>query len=72
MDLAALQARQRHVLIVVLVINAGTFVMMVAASFIGHSSSLLSGALDNFGDFMTYLLSLAVIGASAAAKAKVA
>jgi Co/Zn/Cd efflux system component len=33
---------------------------------------LLSGALDNLGDALTYALSLAVIGASCAAKARVA
>ncbi len=59
-------------LIVVLVINAATFVMMVAAALISGSSSLLSGALDNFGDALTYLLSLAVVAASSAAKARVA
>lgn len=71
-DVSALQARQRRVLIVVLAINAATFMMMVAAAVISGSSSLLSGALDNFGDSMTYVLSLAVIGATNTAKAKVA
>ena len=33
---------------------------------------LLSGGLDNFGDAVTYALSLAVVGASQRAKAKVA
>lgn len=36
------------------------------------SSSLLSGTLDNLGDALTYALSLAVVGASATAKARVA
>src|SRR3546814_17845676 len=36
------------------------------------SSSLLSGGLDNLGDALTYVLSLAVIGASGRAKARVA
>ncbi len=71
-DVGALHRRQRRVLIVVLVINAATFVMMVAAALISGSSSLLSGALDNFGDALTYLLSLAVVAASSAAKARVA
>ena len=35
-------------------------------------SSLLSGGLDNLGDALTYLLSLAVVGASGRAKARVA
>ena len=57
---------------VVLAINASTFLMMVIAAMISGSSSLLSGALDNFGDAMTYALSLAVVGATSAAKARVA
>ena len=57
---------------IVLAVNTSTFLMMVIAAFISGSSSLLSGALDNFGDAMTYALSLAVVGASSAAKARVA
>ena len=64
--------RQRHVLILVLVINAVTFFMMIIAAWLSGSSSLLSGALDNFGDALTYALSLAVVGASRSAKARVA
>jgi len=71
-DVAALQGRQRRTLIIVLVINSATFLMMVFAATISGSSSLLSGALDNFGDAMTYALSLMVVGASGAAKARVA
>ena len=71
-DTGALQARQRRVLIVVLVINATTFLMMVAAAILSGSSSLLSGALDNFGDAVTYALSFAVVGAASVAKARVA
>ena len=57
---------------IVLAINLATFVMMLAAAIYSGSSSLLSGGLDNFGDALTYLLSLAVIGASGRAKARVA
>jgi Co/Zn/Cd efflux system component len=71
-DIAALQARQRRVLMVVLAINLATFVMMLAAAIYSGSSSLLSGGLDNLGDALTYLLSLAVVGASGRAKARVA
>lgn len=72
MDVAALAARQRRVLIAVLVINVFTFLMMVAGSVLSGSSSLLSGTLDNFGDALTYAFSLAVVGAGAIAKARVA
>ena len=70
-DIAVLQARQRRVLMIVLVINLATFAMMLAAAIYSGSSSLLSGGLDNLGDALTYLLSLAVIGASGRAKARV-
>lgn len=68
----ALQSRQRRVLAIVLGINAATFLMMVVAALLSGSSSLLSGALDNMGDAVTYALSFAVVGASIAAKARVA
>ena len=71
-DAAALAIRQRRVLIWVLLINVLTFMMMVAGSVLSGSSSLLSGTLDNLGDALTYALSLLVIGASVAVKARVA
>lgn len=71
-DAAALHAKQRRVLIIVLILNSATFLMMVFASIISGSSSLLSGTLDNFGDALTYALSLMVISASMVAKARVA
>lgn len=71
-DVRALQARQRRVLGTVMLINAATFVMMVAAAWLSHATSLLSGALDNLGDALTYALSLAVVAAGARAKARVA
>lgn len=71
-DLHAMQARERRVLMTVLVINLASFAMMLAAALYSGSSSLLSGTLDNLGDSLTYLLSLAVVGAGVAAKARVA
>ncbi|MBC7988977.1 MAG: cation transporter, partial [Luteimonas sp.] len=71
-DVRALQAKQRRTLIIVLVIKVATFVLLVAAALHGRSSALLSGGLDNFGDALTYALSLAVVGASQRAKAQVA
>ena len=69
-DVQAMQAEQRRVLRIVLMINALTFLMMVGAAVYSRSSSLLSGGLDSFGDALTYALSLAVVGASARAKAR--
>lgn len=71
-DVGALEARQRRTLRIVLSINVATFLLMVIAAIHGRSSSLLSGGLDNFGDAVTYALSLAVVGANQRAKAKVA
>ena len=71
-DLKAIEARQRRVLMIVLAINIATFAMMLTAAIYSGSSSLLSGSLDNLGDALTYLLSLAVIGSSLKAKTNVA
>lgn len=71
-DVRGLAAKERRVLLIVLAVNVCTFAMMVAASALSGSSSLLSGTLDNFGDALTYALSLAVVGSSIAAKARVA
>ncbi|MHB1057044.1 MAG: cation transporter [Rhodanobacter sp.] len=71
-DVGKLQARQRRVLYAVLAVNAMTFVVMLAASVQSRSTSLLSGGLDNLGDAITYALSIAVVGAGARAKARVA
>ena len=46
--------------------------MMIVAATISGSSSLLSGALDNLGDALTYALSFAVLGSANTVKAKVA
>jgi Co/Zn/Cd efflux system component len=71
-DTRALAKRQRRTLLIVLAINAVTFLMMVGASLLSGSSALLSGTLDNLGDAVTYGLSFMVVGASAAAKGRVA
>jgi predicted RND superfamily exporter protein len=72
LDVRAMEARQKRVLIIVLSINAATFLMVVAAAILARSSSLLSGSLHNLGDALTYARSLAAVGASAGAKARVA
>lgn len=71
-DIQPLQDAQRRVLRTVFVVNAATCLLMLAAAFYSHSSSLLSGGLDNFGDAVTYALSLAVVGASQNSKRRVA
>jgi Co/Zn/Cd efflux system component len=71
-NIALLDAKQRRVLTIVMLVNIGSCGMMLAASLYSGSTSLLSGTLDNFGDALTYLLSLLVVGASLRAKARVA
>ena len=71
-DMAHLERRQRRVLAWVFGINVATFAVMVAGSVLSGSSALLSGALDNLGDALTYALSLAVVGGSVRVKARVA
>ena len=72
LEVERMQAQQRRVLYQVPAINLITFVMMMLAAWHSGSASLLSGSLDNLGDALTYVLSLAVVGASLAAKARVA
>ena len=71
-DMAHLERRQRRVLAWVFGINVATFAVMVAGSVLSGSSALLSGALDNLGDALTYALSLAVVRGSVRVKARVA
>jgi len=68
----ALQARQRGTLTIVLGINAVMFFVIAAAALYGNSTALLADSLDNFGDALTYGLSLYAVSRGAALKAKVA
>lgn len=72
LDVAAMQTRQRRVLWWVLAINLVSFALLLLGAWHSGAVSLLSGSLDNLGDALTYALSLAVVGAGAAAKARVA
>ena len=72
LNVEALEAEQRRVLLCVMLINFITFFGMITASWLSHSSALLSGTLDNLGDALTYALSLMVISATSLAKARVA
>lgn len=71
-DVAVLETRQRRTLFIVLGLNVVTFVIMILAAMSSGSSALFSGALDNFGDAVTYVASLIVVGRSRTAKARVA
>ncbi len=71
-SLDQLRERQRGTLQIVLGINAIMFFVIIAAALYGRSSALLSDSLDNFGDALTYGLSLYAVSRDAAVKAKVA
>ena len=64
--------QQRKTLQIVLAINALMFFVIVAAALYSHSTALLADSLDNFGDAVTYALSLYAISQSTRTKAKVA
>ncbi|MGY6274045.1 cation transporter [Methylomonas sp. MgM2] len=71
-SLEALREKQRGTLWSVLGINAVMFFVIAAAAIYGDSTSLLADSLDNFGDALTYGLSLYAVAKGASAKAKVA
>ena len=66
------EERQRGTLKIVLGINAVMFVVIAAAALYGGSTALLADSLDNFGDAITYALSLYAVARGAGTKAKVA
>jgi cation diffusion facilitator family transporter len=68
----ALRARQSGTLKLVLAINAVMFVIELAAGWLAGSTALLSDALDNLGDAMTYGLSLYAVRRGPRSKARVA
>jgi cation diffusion facilitator family transporter len=70
--LDALRDRQTATLKIVLVINVVLFVAEITAAIYSRSSALLSDSLDNFGDALTYGISLYAVARSAEMKAKVA
>ena len=67
-----LRTRQGGTLKVVLGINAVMFVLVLAAGFYASSTALLADSLDNFGDALTYAVSLYAVGRSTRTKGRVA
>lgn len=68
----ALRDSQRGTLYSVLTINTVMFLVIVIAALYAKSTALFADSLDNFGDALTYGLSLYVVSSGASAKAKVA
>ncbi len=71
-SLDRLRERQRGTLYIVLGINATMFLVVGAAALYGNTTALLADSLDNFGDALTYGLSLYAVSRSGSVKAKVA
>ena len=68
----ALRERQSATLKIVLAINAVMFVVELASGLMSRSTALMSDALDNLGDALTYGLSLYAVSRGPQAKARVA
>lgn len=64
--------RQRGTLRIVLGINAIMFLVIAVAALFGASTALLADSLDNFGDALTYGLSLYAVSRGTRVKARVA
>ncbi len=69
---AATDPRWRRALWIALAFNAGMFAVETGASWSSGSVALLADAIDFFGDAANYALSLAVLGLSAATRARAA
>jgi len=67
-----LHEKQRRTLHIVLGINVVMFIVIIIAAIVGKSTALMADGLDNFGDALTYALSLYAVSRGATVKAKVA
>ena len=70
--LEALRERQSATLKIVLAINAVMFAVELGSGLMARSTALMSDALDNLGDALTYGASLYAVARGAEAKARVA
>jgi Co/Zn/Cd efflux system component len=68
----AADPRFRKALWIALIVNAGMFVVEIAAAASSGSVSLLADSIDFFGDAANYALSLAVLGMVATIRSKAA
>jgi len=71
-SLDRLHKRQRRTLQIILGINLLMFFVIATAALYSKSTALLADSLDNFGDTLTYGLSLFAVSKSTTIKAKVA
>ena len=71
-DLNTNDAQQRKLLIIVLLINAGLFVLELTTGFLANSMGLVADSLDMLADALVYGLSLYAVGRAVASKKRVA
>ena len=71
-DLAHANRHERHILIIVLLINAGMFVAEFSAGLVSGSTALLADSLDMLADAIIYALGLFALGRAAHWRARAA
>jgi len=71
-EIRPIHGQQRHVLRLVLAINAAMFLVEVAAGLLAHSTALLADSADMLGDSIVYGFSLYVIARGPAWQARAA
>lgn len=71
-ELDANDAQERKLLIIVLLINAGLFLLELIAGFLANSMGLVADSLDMLADALVYGLSLYAVGKVVAHKKRVA
>ena len=64
-DLAQVTQRQKRVLIIVLLINAGMFIVEFTAGIMSHSTALMTNSLDVLADALVYAPGLFALGRAA-------
>jgi len=71
-DLAHANRHERRILTIVLLINAGMFVVEFSAGLVSGSTALLADSLDMLADAFIYALGLCAIGRAAHWRARAA
>lgn len=71
-NFSANTSKERKMLWIVLVINAGAFVLEIVTGFIAGSMGLVADSLDMLADALVYALSLYAVGRAARSKKRIA
>jgi cation diffusion facilitator family transporter len=72
LDLEQASRHERHILIIVLLVNAGMFVAEFSAGLVSGSTTLLADSLDMLADALIYALGLFALGRAAHWRARAA